>query len=327
VDGFVHGEPVYNRGDIERLTRRDPKKAEAMAARLRTMADMNASLVVPFRAGDLVLGWLALGDEPDSDGFSEEEVSRLARLGTSTAVVLENIQSFDRLKHEHRLTGLGTMATGLAHEIRNPLAGIKGAAQYLESTRSGSDGEMVRVIVDETDRLNRIVTQFLDYARELRLSVDATSAADLLAATTRAFTAQGLPPGLKLEEEIEADLPAFPGDELMLRQVLHNLVQNAVLALGGGGIVTLRARKGVLVDPRARGGACVVIEVADDGPGIAPDDLDKLFVPFFTTRRDGTGLGLAISQRIVHAHHGEIDVHTRVGQGTVFTLRLPLSAG
>ncbi len=327
VDGFVEGEPVYHRVDQERVARRDTKRAESIATRLRTMGDMNASLAVPFKSGDLVLGWLALADEPDSDGFSDEEIARLARLGTRVAVVLENIQSFDRLKEDHRLSALGTMAAGLAHEIRNPLAGIKGAAQFLESTRTGDDAEMVRVIVDETDRLNRIVSQFLDYARDLRVNAEPVGAAALVAATTRALHAQGLPRGVNVEALVDDDAPEVHADEPKIRQVLLNLAQNAVQAVGQSGTVRFRARRGALVGPRARGAACLEIDVEDTGAGIEPGDLDKLFVPFFTRRRDGTGLGLAISQRIVQAHQGEIDVRSRPGEGTCFTLRLPLAAG
>lgn len=322
VDGFLDGEPAYLRVVLERQLRRDPRREENLTRRLEVMRSMNADLVVPLTAGDLVLGWLALADEADSDGFSEEEVARLVRLGARAAGTVENIHSFDQLKEEHRLTALGTMAAGLAHEIRNPLAGIRGAAQFLETTRTGTDEEMVRVIVDETDRLNRIVAQFLDYARQLRIHAEPVAPGELLAATARSLAATGTP-GVDLSVVVEPELPDLAIDEGKLRQVLLNLAQNALQAMPQGGSLTLRARKGVLGDPRARQARAIELSVEDTGVGISTEDLDKLFVPFFTTRHDGTGLGLAISQRIVQAHHGELDVRSEVGRGTTFIVRLP----
>ncbi len=324
VDGLVGGEPAYLRVDLERQARRDPRHAERLARRLELMAGMNADLVVPLRAGDLVLGWFALADEPDSDGFSEEEISRLVRLGLQAAGTLENIHNFDQLKEEHRLSALGTMAAGLAHEIRNPLAGIRGAAQYLAASRTEEDGEMVQVIVDETGRLNRIVAQFLEYARQLRVAPAPVSVPALIGATARALAVDAGRLGVEVVEDCDPQLPEMALDEDKLRQVLLNLGQNALSAMLGGGTLTLRARRGEMADPRARHLAAVEFTVEDNGCGIAPEDLDKLFVPFFTTRQDGTGLGLAICQRIVQAHHGEIDVRSAVGKGTTFTVRIPL---
>jgi two-component system sensor histidine kinase HydH len=289
------------------------------------MAAMNADLVIPLPSGDLVLGWLALADEPDADGFSEEEVARMARLGLQAAGTVENIHSFDQLKEEHRLSGLGTMAAGLAHEIRNPLAGIRGAAQYLASTRPAEEGEgeMVQVIIDETDRLNRIVAQFLEYARQLRVVLEPTSAAVVVASTARSLATEAEQVGVELVEDVDPTLPEVPLDEDKLRQVLLNLGQNAIRAMPAGGTLTFRVRRGEMADPRARHRPSLDFIVEDTGLGIAPEDVDRLFVPFFTTRHDGTGLGLAISQRIVQAHQGEIDVRSAVGRGSTFIVRIP----
>jgi signal transduction histidine kinase len=325
VDGFTSGEPAYLRVDLEGQARRDARRGERLGRRLETMAAMNADLVIPLPSGDLVLGWLALADEPDADGFSEEEVARMARLGLQAAGTVENIHSFDQLKEEHRLSGLGTMAAGLAHEIRNPLAGIRGAAQYLASTRPAEEGEgeMVQVIIDETDRLNRIVAQFLEYARQLRVVLEPTSAAVVVASTARSLATEAEQVGVELVEDVDPTLPEVPLDEDKLRQVLLNLGQNAIRAMPAGGTLTFRVRRGEMADPRARHRPSLDFIVEDTGLGIAPEDVDRLFVPFFTTRHDGTGLGLAISQRIVQAHQGEIDVRSAVGRGSTFIVRIP----
>jgi signal transduction histidine kinase len=319
TDGFAGDTRAYIRGDLERLARRNTQAAETVRARLGMMDAMNADVVVPFLAGELVLGWLALRDEDWSDGFSEEEVARLAHTARRMVVTLENLQSFEKLKEESRLAALGTMAAGLAHEIRNPLAGIKGAAQYLQTGRQGEDAEMVEVIVGEVDRLNGVVSQFLDYARPLQLEATDVDLRALLGQTVQLLEARGRP----ITVDVPEDLGSIRADAPKLKQVLLNLGLNAQHAVRDGGDVTFRVRRGRLRDPKARGAPAIEIAVEDTGAGVSPEDLDKLFVPFFTTRHEGTGLGLAISQRIVQAHGGELDVRTAVGTGSTFTVRLP----
>lgn len=323
TDGFAAGQRAYVRSRLARQASRGPGGEEA-ATRLRMLDAMNADVVVPFTSGDVVVGWLALRDEEGFEAFTEDEIARLAHTAARASVSLENIHGFEKLKEEHRLAALGTMAAGLAHEIRNPLAGIKGAAQYLQAAREGEDAEMVRVIVDEVDRLNMVVTQFLDYARPFQLDVADLDVPALLGHVVSVLDAQGTPSSVRIVVDPAPDLPPVRADAFKLKQVLLNLAQNALQAMKGGGTLTLRARPGRLRDPKARDAAAVEISVEDTGVGIPPEDLDKLFVPFFTTRHDGTGLGLAISRRLVVAHGGELDVSSAVGRGSIFTVRLPL---
>lgn len=324
TDGFGAGMRAYHRPDLERIARVDPKRGEELEVRLRLLAAMNAELVLPFTSGDVVLGWIAIGVDPDGEGFSEEDVQRLTSSANRAGVIVENLLGFEKLKEEHRLAALGTMAAGLAHEIRNPLAGIKGAAQFLQGSRSGPDAEMVKVIIDEVDRLSSVVTAFLDYARPFQVNFEETSAHTLFSYVTGVLRMQALPEGIQVSDDAPLDLPAVLADTPKLTQVLLNLCQNAVQAMRTGGTLTLTARVGTLRDPKARRAAALELAVTDTGAGIPAEDLDKLFVPFFTTRQHGTGLGLAISRRIVQAHGGELDVRSVVGAGSTFTVRLPL---
>lgn len=324
TDGFGAGTPVYHRPDQERIALVDPARKEEVDGRLRAMNAMQAEVVLPFTSGDVVLGWIALGVGPDAEGFSEDDVANLLASAARASVVLENLLGFEKLKEEHRLAALGTMAAGLAHEIRNPLAGIKGAAQFLQGSREGADAEMVKVIIDEVDRLSEVVSAFLDYARPYQVALDDTAAATLFGYVAGVLRMQGLPAGVHLVEDAPAELPPFQADTNKLTQVLLNLAQNALQAMKNGGTLTLRARPGRLRDPKARGAPAIELSVEDTGVGIPEEDLDKLFVPFFTTRHDGTGLGLAISRRIVDAHGGEIDVRSVPGTGSTFTVRLPV---
>lgn len=325
TDGFADGQRAYLRADLERIATRDSRRADELGERLALLREMSAEVALPFRAGDVVLGWLALRELEHDEGFTEEEVARLAQTTTRAAVVLENLHDFEKLKEEHRLAGLGTMAAGLAHEIRNPLAGIKGAAQYLQTSREGPDAEMVQVIIDEVDRLSIVVSQFLDYARPYQVHREEVAVGALVARVAGLLRAQALD-DVVVVEDVAPDLPAVEVDAPKLTQVLLNLGQNAVQAMRHGGTLTLHARVGALRDPKARRAPALEIAVEDTGVGIPAADLDKLFVPFFTTRHDGTGLGLAISRRIVHAHGGELDVASSPGRGSTFTVRVPLAS-
>ncbi|RME23426.1 MAG: hypothetical protein D6798_13525 [Deltaproteobacteria bacterium] len=326
TEGFQRGERAYVRADLEQRVRRRGAGHEEAAARLRTLDSMDADLVISVHSGEFVLGWLALKDEAWSDGFSREEVHRLVDTVDRATHVLENIAAVEQAKEQHRLAALGTMAAGLAHEIRNPLAGIKGAAQYLETEQDPAVvAEFLQIIIGETNRLNAVVDQFLNYSRPFVVRAEPADINDLVHATLDLVRAGDLPPDIRLVEELQADLPMAEVDPDKVRQVLLNLVQNAVQVLGDAGSVTVRTGHSRL---RARDGSiapAVEIAVIDDGPGIHPEDRDKLFIPFFTTRSDGTGLGLPISRRLVEAHDGELLVRSMPGRGATFLVRLPLA--
>lgn len=317
---FSRGAPWYLRTTVMRRALHDPQQAEVLAL----MDAMNADLTMPLVSGRNVLGWFHLRDEPWSDGYSAEEILALQEVGALVSVLLANVLSFAALEEQKRLAALGAMSAGLAHEIRNPLAGVKGAAQLLqgENALSGESRDMLQIIVDETDRLNDVVSQFLDYARPFELRLAEGDINPVVVRALALVRAQGLPDGLTLVEELGTALPSVQLDAVRASQVVLNLLQNALQAMPNGGTLTVRSRVG-----RDRNGTRnVEIHVADTGAGIADEVMEQLFVPFFTTKQDGTGLGLAICQRIVQAHGGEIDVWSVPGQGTSFVVRLPLEA-
>jgi signal transduction histidine kinase len=317
TDQLAEGEPWYFRATVARRARGDSAWAEILAL----LDTMKADLTVPFASRGVVLGWLQLRDEGWSDGFSADEIERLADIAELASVVLSNIHDFQALEEEHRLVALGAMAAGLAHEIRNPLAGIKGAAQYLQGEHLPANAQdMLQVVIDETDRLNIVVTQFLEYARPFDLDLAADHVNALGTHVLALLRAQGLPKNVELVEELAGDIPPLPMDRVRLSQVLLNLLQNALQAMPSGGTLTMATRQRL-----TRSGLPVVeIAVTDTGVGISADDMEKLFIPFFTTKPDGTGLGLAICQRIVQAHGGELDVLSAPSRGATFVVRLSL---
>ncbi|TVQ91857.1 MAG: hypothetical protein EA397_08115 [Deltaproteobacteria bacterium] len=318
IDGFTdEGRPWYVRAELER---RRQHQDGAAAEILQLMNAMHADLTIPFRSGDLVLGWMQLRDEDWSDGFSGDEMQRLAEVAGLASVALSNIQEFRRLEEAHRLAALGAMAAGLAHEIRNPLAGIKGAAQYLQAEELESDAQdMLGVVITEVDRLNVVVSQFLEYARPFELDRAPDHLNAIATHILQVLRAQGLPPNIEIVEDLAPELPPIAVDRGRLAQVLLNLCQNALQAMPDGGTLTVRTQG----RSSRQGKRTLEIAVSDSGKGISYDAMTKLFVPFFTTKESGTGLGLAISQRIVQAHGGELEVLNRPGKGATFTVILP----
>jgi len=241
------------------------------------------------------------------------------------AVTIENSQLYHQMKERDRLAALGEMAAGLAHEIRNPLGSIKASAQYLAETSEQSEdaSEFLGIIVDEVDRLNRVVSSFLDYARPAHSDTEPISVNPAVHLTLQLLRPECDSVNVALHVTLDPDLPKVRIDIERLRQVLINLVQNAVQAMTGGGDIFVETR----VQDRFRVGEgarrWVQISVRDTGPGIPSDLLANLFVPFVTTKQQGTGLGLAISHRIVSEAGGRIDVRSREGFGSTFLVLLP----
>jgi two-component system, NtrC family, sensor histidine kinase HydH len=316
-------------------------RAEALAeerARLSelgaAMAAMRAGVTIPLMAGQRVVGFLCVLDDRVPEAFASDELAAMLQVGEQAAITIENSRLYERMKERDRLAALGEMAAGLAHEIRNPLGAIKGAAQYLDpaSLREG-DAEILQIIVEEVNRLDGVVAQFLDYSRPMSPGatekLTSTDLNEVLSRTMKLFEGS-LPQNVRLEMSLEPELPRILADAEQLKQVFINLALNAVQAMPDGGRLSVRTRRPRqplelgLSDSSPRYAADQVeVRVADSGAGIADDARDRIFIPFYTTKSKGTGLGLAISQRIVKAHGGSIEVQSRIGEGSEFIVRFP----
>jgi signal transduction histidine kinase len=304
----------------------DDREAETAHDIAMTMRALKASVCLGLRgeSGHLY-GFLTVHDDRVRDAFSKEEVQLLAGLATQVAITVENSQLYQQMKEKDRLAALGEMAAGLAHEIRNPLGSIKASAQYLAETSEQPEGrrEFLDIIVDEVDRLNRVLSSFLDYARPGHTDPEPICVNSAVQLTLQFLRPECDSANVTLHVTLDPDLPRARIDIERLRQVLINLVQNAVQAMISGGDLYVETR----AQDRLRIGGdshrWVQISVRDTGPGIAPGLLPNLFVPFVTTKQQGTGLGLAISQRIVSEAGGRIDVRSREGLGTTFVVMLP----
>ena len=331
---------------------RDQSKGTAREGLAPTMTAVEAlgpfksSVILAIRGdSEELVGLMCVSDERVRDAFTPEEATLLETIAAQMGVAIANSRIYARMKERDRLAALGSMAAGLAHEVKNPLGAIKGAAQLLEELGVGgvketdpSIKEFLGIILEETDRLNRVVGSFLDYARPHAgnpVPVDINAA---VRRSVQILSSQQADGRLDLKLELTDPLPRARIDPEKLRQVLLNLVHNAIHAMEGHGRVTVATthrrppsrtnwaapsseRAGSLVTESI--GDLVEISVHDTGPGISQKVLKNLFVPFFTTKEKGTGLGLAISQSIVQNAGGSIYVQSTTGSGTKFVISLP----
>ena len=226
----------------------------------------------------------------------------------------------EQIRRQERLATVGSLAAGIAHEIRNPLASLSGSIQMLqgELELQGDHKHLMDIVLRETDRLNNIVTEFLDYARPRSNQLEQISLASLLEETITLFRNSR-----EFREDIViiCDIPStivITGDPQRLRQVFWNLLINAAQATQNGGTITISAASGA-----GRDADEVTIRILDSGMGIASEHLEHIFDPFFTTKPAGTGLGLAIAYRIIEDHNGTIDVKSEEGKGTAVIINLP----
>jgi two-component system, NtrC family, sensor histidine kinase HydH len=228
--------------------------------------------------------------------------------------------SFEQLRRADRLTALGELSAGLAHEIRNPLGSIEGALQILRrpNLTEESKQEFGKMAAEEIGRLKGLLTHFLQFARPPAPQRSLAEMGELLDAVRRLADETAKMTGARVSVELGPGLPAISIDPDQIKQVLLNLVLNAIQATPHGGEVVLRAG---LQDGNVK------LEVQDEGVGIAEQDLQKIFDPFFTTRQGGTGLGLSIAHQIVVQHGGRIEVKRNATRGMTFCAILPVQSG
>ncbi len=349
IDGFLEGRASYELDALESeaVPRPGAARPDWLESVIATMQGMQAELCVPLQIGATVVGLWGLRTQPGARRFSIAELRALQEIADQLAVALDNSQAFERAKERDRLAALGEMSAGLAHEIRNPLGAIKGAVQVLDHRDMGAmEREFLGIIVEEVERLNGVVSQFLDYARPMQVHAMDVQPDTLMQGVMALVVAEGLPSGIHVDYEAGVDVPPVPMDIEKLKQVVINVVRNGIEAMTQGGTLAVRTSVGKrgsrgtgqvdslrTLAPGAqvkvrRGGLqthrYVELSFTDEGTGITEEEARKLFIPFFTTKASGTGLGLPICERIMRAHGGEIEITSRPRRGTRFSLRLPI---
>jgi signal transduction histidine kinase len=225
--------------------------------------------------------------------------------------------SFEQIKRADRLSAIGQLSASLAHEIRNPLASIDGAANLIESPQTSDEMRKgsLAIIHKEIQRLNRLLTNLLDFARPRKPEFQLVEPSRLIDAIINLTGHSAQQNGITLRKEVPSSAPAFECDSEQMKQVILNLAINAVQAMTGPGEVVLSAQEK---------DSSVMISVRDQGPGIEDENIEKIFNPFFTTKEAGTGLGLSVVYQIVTQHGGIVKAEKNPGGGMTFSVVVPL---
>lgn len=286
---------------------------------------------VPLISGKRLIGLLGLGRRRDLEVFAAGDLEILGRLASGAAIALENARLYDEVRRSRdiihragRLSALGTLAAGIAHEIRNPLVSVRTFFQLAPQRLSDAEfmSSFMRLAEEEVERINSLITELLTYAKSTTASLRLIDLDELVDRTVTLLAPQAktqrvelvrVPPG-RASLVIVAD-----GDQIV--QVLVNIVLNAIQATPGGGTVTVET-----LAVEYEGGLFCQVEVRDTGQGIPPEIREEIFNPFFTTKDKGTGLGLAISHQIVAEAGGFIAVDSVEGRGSRFCINLPAAA-
>jgi len=313
--------------ELETLTA--PVLADELAARESYLVpffrDRGWEVAVPLRINERLTGLVALGRDREFRLVSGEDLTLLETVAGGASVALENARLSQELRRSeavlqraNRLSSLGMLAAGIAHEIRNPLTAVKTFLDLLPTRLD--DKEFLTTFRDlsasELRRVTNLINDLLALGKSTTAERRPVAIEPTIEPVVRLMESTARKRGLEMRIDIEAHAPEVLADADQLKQIVLNLLLNAIEAnASGNGHVRL-----AVVSP---GPDVVTIEINDDGPGIPAEQLDTIFEPFFTTKETGTGLGLALVHQMVVEHHGEITVESEVGEGTTFRVSLP----
>jgi signal transduction histidine kinase len=314
---------------------RQPGVQEYLDPAERDLLDrLRVSLIIPMVSLNRLTGILLLGSDRPGWGIGRGDVELLDLLASQASLAFENAELYrtqrerlDRLYRAERLAAVGQLAAGVAHEIRNPLTAIRSTMQYL--LRGFDPGEprheLVHELLREVDRINSTVGGLLSLSRSGELRKSDIDLLEPLSQAVQLLRARAAEQGVEVCCNLGVGALRVLGDADQLKQVFLNLLLNALQSMPSGGRITVAAAPWPRSEPPGTRWAQARIE--DTGAGIPPEQMRRVFDPFYTTKRDGTGLGLAICHGIIEQHQGEIQLESEVGKGTAVSVRLPLIEG
>lgn len=314
---------------------RDTTQSADVNRNLVTRYGEKSLLALPLMVRDQPIGCVVLDDTRVVRTWTEAEIQRASLIVNQVGVAVSNARLYEDLKRSYsqlahaqeelvkreRLAALGELAAVVAHEVRNPVAVIFNALSALRKLLkvTGDAAMLLGIVGEEADRLNRIVGDLLDFARPSEPALAPESLGAVIHDTVEAASSEPAAQPVQIRTELSPGLPEVRIDARMLRQALLNVVVNGLQAMPRGGVLTVAAGTTM-----SNGKRWARVDVLDTGPGVPPELATKIFQPFFTTKATGTGLGLAVVKRIMEAHHGEITVESRAGEGTRVSLLLPM---
>ena len=280
-------------------------------------------LCFPLLSMNRLIGILCVGPKTPPGDFSRPEMAFIESLTPQAGIALENAmlykeqrERFRRMIRADRLATIGELAAGAAHEIRNPLTAIKSSLQYLESRfQEEKEKKLLAIALQETDRIDEILAALLSFSRPSDIKKEQVNLAVTLEESLALISFQARSAGVEVETKFPAGPVFLNGDKSQVKQLFLNIFLNAIQAMEGGGKLACE------VLPLANGK--ILTRIIDTGEGIPEENMDKIYDPFFTTKKGGTGLGLSICYSVVKSHQGEIEVRSRVGEGTTVLVTLP----
>jgi len=285
------------------------------------------TLYVPMLLEDRLVGVIALGEKLNRDMFYVSDLRLLGTLATEVALGVRYRRMEEQAVRNNKLIELGTIAAGIAHEIRNPLASIRTFAQLLPTKTDDPDfkNAFAKMVVQDVDRITRVIQSMLSFARPGTVNVADHAASELVEEALTLMQSRLKNKNITVTKSFHEQL-LLRVDKQQIIQVLLNLLNNATDALSSEGQIRITTGVHRVEETKGQSGQRIgVIEIADNGPGIPVAARSRLFDPFFTTKKDGTGLGLSISQKIVRDHNGLITVSSVEGHGATFQVHLPLA--
>jgi two-component system NtrC family sensor kinase len=302
---------------------------------LNIMIRLQAEVCLPLIYMNRLIGFIYLGSKVPEEMYFEEDLDLLYPLANQVAIAIENSNLYENLKKSQtimrradRLASLGTLIASLAHEIRNPLVSIKTFTQLLPERIEDEEfrNYFLKVASGEIDRLTGLINELLGFARPSEPRLEGEDVNALIDKMEILVATEARKKNVTLAKNYALDLPQIRVDAEQLKQVLLNILLNAIQSIKGEGKIWIETRR-VQVPIEDRVEPFTQIEVRDSGVGIPKENLERIFDPFFSTRTEGSGLGLAISHQIIHDHGGFISVESEVGKGTSFKVHLPLKPG
>ncbi len=302
-----------------------------MSAQLTTLP---INLAIPLLNRGRLIAFVLLQSRIGTATIPSHTMELLAAMAQNAANALDSFLLYEDLRQSQalmrrtdRLRSLETIAGGFAHEIRNPLTSIKTFIQLAPERKDDSQfiGEFSRIVLEDVNRIERLIQEILDYARYMEPRLTDEDLNEIVSSCLYFIQVKADSRGIKIEKDLAPELPRGMVDRQQIKQVLLNLLLNALDAMSEK-TGTLRVRTARL--KKADGEVWTHIEIEDTGHGISPENLDHIFDPFFTTKHasavnEGTGLGLTIAHQIIREHRGEIQVQSTVGIGTTFRINLP----